>query len=272
MDDEFDLRDIFGVLWKRRHLIIGVFVVSILAAGVISFALPPTYRVSAIVAVGNFGDPVYASQISTRSIILSDAFLQEVFEKISPNATGSEFQTFVDSVKVGAVAGSDNLFVVSMETKDGQEGLKAVETMVGLYANRCNDSYNRQKKILSDQLADTQERLNTINIEINQTRIALQGMQDSSDSLGVQEEMQFTRTLDRLNGMEAQRTSLKDRILDLQKQLILMRNQMVVQPARDPITPIGPRKALIVAIAAILGLMIGIFAAFLKESLERRDG
>ena len=34
MEDEIDLRDIFRVLWKRRLLIMGVFVFAVLAAGV----------------------------------------------------------------------------------------------------------------------------------------------------------------------------------------------------------------------------------------------
>jgi len=55
MDDEIDLRDIFRVLWNGRHLIIGVFVVAVLVAGVISFAMPPVYKISSIITGGNFG-------------------------------------------------------------------------------------------------------------------------------------------------------------------------------------------------------------------------
>jgi LPS O-antigen subunit length determinant protein (WzzB/FepE family) len=270
MDDEIDLGDIFGVLRKRRNLIVGIFLASILVAGVISFAMPPVYKISTIIAIGNFGDSVYASQVSTRGIILSEAFLQEVLVQIKPNMTVSEFQTFRDNVQVEAVGSSDSLLKVSLDTKDKQEGLKAIDKIVSLYANRCEDSYYKQKKILSDQLADAQERLKIMDIDINQTRDSLQGMQDTSSPLGVQEEMQFSRTLDRLNGMMAQRTAQKDRILDLQKQMLLIRNQIVIQPAREPIIPIGPRKALIVGIAGIFGLMIGVFAAFLKEWLKRQ--
>ena len=57
MEDEIDLRDIFGVLWKRRLLILGTFIVAVLLAGVISFAMPPVYKVSSIVAVGLYDDP-----------------------------------------------------------------------------------------------------------------------------------------------------------------------------------------------------------------------
>jgi len=269
MEDEIDLRDIFRVLWKRRLLIIGVFMVAVLVAGVISFAMPSVYKVSTIIAVCNFEDPIYSSQASAKSIMLSDEFLLEVFEQISPNAPGGEFRTFKDSVKVVPVKGNDKLIGISVETPKRQEGLKAVEKMVRLYAIRSEDSYNKQKKILSDQLAVTQERLDVIDMEINQTREALQGIQDSSGSSAVQGEMRFSRTLDRLNGMETQRSALIDRSLDLQKQLVLIRNLEVVQPVREPVSPIWPRKALIVAIAGMLGLMVGIFAAFLREGLGR---
>jgi uncharacterized protein involved in exopolysaccharide biosynthesis len=41
MEDEINLRDIFRLLWKRRLLIISTFVIAVLVAGVISFAMPP---------------------------------------------------------------------------------------------------------------------------------------------------------------------------------------------------------------------------------------
>lgn len=269
MQDEIDLRDIFGVLWKRRKLIVGIFVVSILVSGVISFAVPSVYKIASIIAVGNFDDPVYASQASTQNIMLSDEFLLEVFEEISPNGTGGDFQTFKDDIKVWPVAGSDRLIEISLDTKKKQEGLKAIEMMIQLYANRSGESYERQRKILSDQLVVTLERLDIIDLEINQTQEALQGIQDSIGTSSVQGEMQFSRTLDRLSNMQSQRSALIDRRQDLLKQLELLRNLKVIQPTKEPISPIWPRKALIVAIGGMLGLMVGIFAAFLMEGLGR---
>ena len=40
---------------------------------------------------------------------------------------------------------------------------------------------------------------------------------------------------------------------------------MVVSSAQEPQTPVGPRKMLNVALAGVLGLMVGVFAAFFKE-------
>lgn len=270
MDDEIDLRDIFRILWKRRLLIIGVFAIAVLMAGVISFTMPSVYRVSSIVAMGNFEDPVYTTQASAKSIMLSDQFLQEVFQQL-PNTTISEFKRFKGTVKVESVKDSDRLIEISIETPDRQEGKEAVEKMVLRYSNISADSFNRYKKALSDQLASNQERLNTMNLEINLTRNALQNMQNTSGSSAVEGEISFSRALDRLSSMEGQRSALIDRGLDLQKQLELLRHLEVISPAREPVSPIGPRRVLMVAIAGMLGLMVGIFVALILESFGRPD-
>lgn len=272
MEDEIDLRDIFGVLWKRRLLILGTFIIAVLLAGVISFAMPPVYKVSSIIAVGFYDDPAYTSQASMKNVMLSDEFLLEVFETISPNGTSSEFRTFKDDVKVEPVRDSDRLVEISIETKKRKEGLKAVETMIERYSRLSENSYNKQKKILEDQLANTEQRIEVVNLEINQTREALQPMEETSgSSTAIQAEMRFSRTLDILNGKESQRSALMDRRMELDKQLLLIRNLEIVQPAREPISPIWPRKALIVAIAGMLGLLLGVMAAFLREGVARPE-
>lgn len=40
---------------------------------------------------------------------------------------------------------------------------------------------------------------------------------------------------------------------------------IIVSPAVEPLTPVGPRKMMNIAIAAALGLMLGVFVAFFKE-------
>ena len=270
MEDEIELRDIFRVLWKNRILIIGIFIISILVAGAIAFTTPSEYKVSTIVAMGNFEDPVYASPVSAKSIMLSDEFLLDVFLRLYSDATAVEFNAFKNGISVVPVDGSDRLVEISDETTDPHEGKTAVETMVIFYANRSNENYNEQRNILSRQLKATEERLYIMDMQINLTRDALMNIEDSSSSSAVQSEMRFSRTLDRLSDMETQRSELIERIQDLQKQLDLLKPLVVVQPAKEPVSPIGPQKASILATAGALGLVLGIFAAFLREGLAGR--
>jgi len=43
----------------------------------------------------------------------------------------------------------------------------------------------------------------------------------------------------------------------------------VVEAPVVPTEPVKPRRLMIISVAGMLGLMVGIFAAFLKEGLER---
>jgi len=268
MDDEIDLRDIFRVLWKRRLMIIGIFIVAVTIAGVISFAMTPVYRVSSIIALGNFDEPSYTSLASAKSIMLNDQFLIEVFQQL-PNNKTSDFRNFKNSIKIKPVKDSDRLVEISIETSDRQEGREAIEKLIFLYANRSKNSYIRYEKILSNQLDTTQERLNILDVEINQTLGILQNMQNPSSSSALQAEIGIYRVLDRLSSMETQRSALVDKRLDLQRQIMLSRHLEVISPAGYPLSPIWPRRVLIIGIGGMLGLMVGILAAFLREELGR---
>jgi len=46
---------------------------------------------------------------------------------------------------------------------------------------------------------------------------------------------------------------------------------IIVSPAVEPLLPTGPRKMLNIAVAAVLGLMIGVFIAFFKEYWQTSD-
>jgi len=85
-------------------------------------------------------------------------------------------------------------------------------------------------------------------------------------------ELRVSRTLDLLNSQESRRSSLLDHELALQTQLTLLRHQEVIQEAREPVAPIESKRLLIVAIAGMLGLMIGILVAFLREGLRKPVG
>jgi capsular polysaccharide biosynthesis protein len=274
MEDEIDLRDIFGVLRKRRLLIIGVFMVAVLVAGVISFAMPPTYEVSSIVALGNFGEPIYTGQAAAVDIMLSDEFILDIIKEHNFSITQGNYSGFKESIKIEPVKGTDNLLMISIETKDKLQGIEVIDGIVRLFANRSEESYNKQMEILSDQLAVTEKNLNIIDEDINQTRDVLKGVVEvsgaSAGTFSIDNEVRVSRTLDYLQAEETRRSALIDRDLDLKKQLTLSRHLDVVQKPTEPLAPIGPKKAQIVAVAGMLGLMVGIFAAFLREGLGKR--
>lgn len=269
MDDEINLRDIFHALWKSRRLISGTFMVSILIGGVICFVMPQSYMVSSIVDLGNFGDPVYTNPESAKGIMLDESFLLEVVERLGLNMSPGEFKGLKDSIKIGPTGGSDSLIAITITTGKKQEGKAVIKEMTVLFTNRSKESYNLQKKLLLDQIASVQSLLAMAENNTNEIRKSMSAIEETQGSSSEEYELRLSRALDTLNEEEARRLALVDRYLDLQRNLSLFKHLEVIQEPGDPVIPIGPRKALIIAIAGILGLMIGIFVVFLKEGLKK---
>jgi|GEM_PF-3492083 len=269
MEDEIDLFDIFGVLWKSRLLIISIFMIAVLVGGVISFAMPSIYRTSSIVALGNFGDNIYTSQAAALTIMLSNEFMIDIFKDL--NMTSDKFRDFKKNIIIESVKGTDNLFTISVYSKSRLEGMEIIQGIIQLFANLSDESYNKQMNILSDQLAITRANLDILNGDVNESRELLKNIQNSaSGESPQQDELRFSRMIEYLQIEETRRQDLLDRYLDLQKQFTLARHLKVVQEPRVPLIPELSQKIIIVAIAAMFGLIIGIFAAFLRVGLRRR--
>lgn len=270
MDDEIDLRNIFNVLWMGRRLVGGIFIASVIVAIIISFVIPQVYQISGIVALGNFGEPIYTSQAAATEIMLSDEFLLDVFHEINLNLTPSKFAELRDTIKIVPVKNTESLLQISIESKDKRQGIDIVEEIISLFANKSKDRYDKQMQLLSDQLTVTNESLDILEADISQTRDVLTSIEGVSGAPSEGNEMRVSRTLDYLQAEESRRSAMLDRYLDLKGQITLARQLDVVQMPTEPIAPIGPRKVLIVAVIGILGLMIGIFVVFLREELKKR--
>lgn len=264
-----DLRDAFRVLWKSRFIIIGIFVMSVLVAGVMSFTTPPTYRASCIVDLGNFNDTAYTDQAAAIAVIMSSEYLLDVMEQLKAGASDEDDPLASFRVGVDPVKDSYDLLIISVETEKREEAKKIVDTVVSLFAERSGESYHRKTGMLSEQLAITQNLLKIVENDINKTREVLKNIEDAPGASAIERELRISRTLDYLNSAESRRLTLLDRELDLEKRLALMKGLEVVQEAKEPASPIRTNNTLMVSVAGILGLMTGVFIAFLRDALGR---
>lgn len=264
MEEEIDLRDLVLVLWKNRLLIIAIFVAAVLAAGIISFLMPPVYSVSTIIALGNFDDPVYTKPASAKEVLLSDELLLEVINQLKLDVPPEKFRAFKEKIKVEPVKDT-NFLEISMETEDKQEGKAILEKMAQLFTQRSASVFQEQQKLVSNQLKTIQERLSAVDQDIAQTREILKNIENAAGLSSVEKDLRRSRTIEYLQGEEAQRLDLLDRYLSLQKELNQLKDVEVIRGVREPVHPVKPRKTLNVAVAGVLGLMVGVFAALIRE-------
>ncbi len=53
-EDEIDLKELFGILWAKKTLIIGITTLITVLAGIYAFNKTPIYEATALVEIGNY--------------------------------------------------------------------------------------------------------------------------------------------------------------------------------------------------------------------------
>jgi len=268
LEEELELRDLILILWKRRKLILGIFLLAVLAAAAVSFAIPPTYEVSTIIALGVFPDPTYTSQASAREILLSDELLLKVVSDLKLDVPREKFRSFKQTIKVEPV-NDTNFLKISIQTTNRSEGKAIVEKMVELFKERSSASYQQYRQLLAGQLDAVRTRLSSVEADIKKTREVLSAIESTTGISSVEKDLRRSRTLEYLQSEESQRIELLDRYLALQKEINELKNVQVIRGAREPVYPVKPNKKLNVALAGMLGLMVGVFLAFGLDYFSR---
>ncbi len=59
-----------------------------------------------------------------------------------------------------------------------------------------------------------------------------------------------------------------DVFMEVVKEIMRVENVQVIDPAQVPTSPVSPRPLMNISIAGVLGIMLGVFIAFLKEFLD----
>ena len=182
----------------------------------------------------------------------------------------TNFNELKGRIDVTPIKDTENLLTISVETKDRHEGMHVVNEIIHLYSERCKPSYNRTTKIRLDQMVSTNEQLVILRNDINQSRKVLENLggrygQFDSAQLQAENELRISRTLDYLNDQETRHAAILERYLGLKKEFELSRLLDVVQPAKEPTSPKNQHNSVIVTVAGILGIIVDILAAFIRN-------
>jgi uncharacterized protein involved in exopolysaccharide biosynthesis len=278
MEDEIDLRDAFHfvgrilrnglqVVWKNRILIISIFIIAVLVAGLISFTITPLYRASCIIAVGNYGDPIYTNATMAKEFMLSDECVLQVIDTLNLDVPPEKLRGFKENIKITKNITTD-VWELSIETQDQQNATKVVTEIALNIINRSEYNYIKYNKFISEKIELTQKNIEAIDKDISLTREVLRNIDQLPGITQEQLELSHSRTLESLQNAESKRAALFDQYMELKRQLDFMEKTRILMISEEPTQPVWPRKAMIVGYAGFLGLIIGIIAAFLRRPVE----
>lgn len=287
VEEEIDLRDYLRVIWKNRFLIFAIVLVSLITSGIYSFfVLQNEYQTDASLYFRSLpGDLSNAERYSNPAIIASITSSDMIAKTVKQSGL-AETEPFKDSEKPEEKAigwlKKNLVFTDKSKLKD-KIGDKQIEILLKgtIYPEMLQNTLSthielvkeeNKKRLTFDARKDI-EKIDILSTTLTEQReTILKTMEkipevNSSDRTVMLEQFiklnsRLTAIEDQLNAMQLSKNNLE---------LIVSEDfnwiEVISSPYK-PSEPIGPKRMLNLAIAGVLGLFIGVFAAFFKNYIE----
>jgi polysaccharide biosynthesis transport protein len=231
--DEMTLRDYAQVVWRRKWFVIIPTIATALVALVLVSLQTPMYRASADVLVRL---PPTASSVGATGLVLSPRLVENEFETASGSALQSQVREVIGSepsLSVSFREGSD-VFTFTAESSDADLAAQAANAYASTYIASQTGSlvseYDARAAVIQEQLSAIESG------DVDPGRRA-----------------EYERELEDLQvSIELARTS----------------SSRLIDEATPPSLPFEPNAMRTVTLALVVGLLIGLGAAFLVDYLD----
>lgn len=180
VQENTELIDYLGVIWKWKLLIILITVVCAVTSGVVSFVLPKVYQSSAIVEVGRVPrhrgtaqeqiEPIEDIE-SVSEVVESDEMLSKIKEKFNLRTTLGGIRARLDVEPIlGKYIGSRlqaRLIKITFEDQNPQLTVDVLNTLSDSLIDQHLKEYQASIKSLDQEIANSQEKIKIISHEID---------------------------------------------------------------------------------------------------------
>lgn len=293
--EEIELIDLLRVIWKRKKLIIFGAVLITLAAAVTVFLLPRVYEVTAIIEPGRrpitdqngqiVEEKVVVSAVSIKETILGGAFDETVRTKLK--IPESKFP----DIKVEVPQNTD-LVKIAIESHNPEAAVNILRNIVVLVSQGLQEKINLEKNQVRNEIRLAQiefqtasENLKVIQQQVDETRGSIVSLENEkkraiasrrNDAMSVllySNEMQnqqiyLSDLLNDLSELQTQARKAEAKLENLQQKLDKIKATTIYKSPTIPGKAVKPKKALIIALAFVLGIMISMMTAFAIEYAE----
>ena len=260
-DDEISLLELWQILTKRKALILACFILCLAGGAAFAFLKAPVYEASVKLRIGQVkGDdaapPVMlenADELSSRILVQYGEDVAAGIKRERPFITTASVQKGVTTT-VQLTAEGDTPEDAARLLEDVAKGVQKTHTTM-----------------FEDNLKPIAERLKSL----NEQRTALQ--QQYADLTQLAEQLKERDNV-QASLLMIERSPITDS-LDKQATERLRLTQQMTPPATRPTELIGeitapakpskPKKALVLALAAVLGMMGGVMLAFVAEFVAK---
>jgi len=277
-EDEIDLFELWGVLVKKRLLIISIAIISTLLATAYAFVVPPIYKTTISLLPPNLvniqkmntqGMSAEHNLITFENCNLINFYTSHcVFQKFITNFESGQFQATFNSrnnshsnfaITRPKRKATNQKTIASLEAHDPA----TVAQLLNSYAHYINDLTIQQ--IVDEMQQNQQQQIAQFDEAIKLARtLDIKRPQNYALPQGAPLEFYGYQYL------EAKKSSLEK----LKNSINFNDGNFAAvkfdTEATTPSNPIKPRKKLIIVLGIVLGFMLGVFAALLHHAIQSR--
>jgi len=278
-EEEIDLREYINVLLKRKGIIILIFLIAVITAALVSyFALSPVYQSSVVFSIAlmdNRPTTTIIAQVENNvpvikihevlEVINSNLILDEVIKRSDLNISSDQLKTRIEVKNLK----NTNFIKVSVEADSPEKVKELAENIVKVFIEKNQNKYTEKIKLIKERIKILEREIAEFEKSIQEIDTAMKKIADSKDLSETERYFQTSLLLNSSSNERNLYNNLIYQINTLQERLNNCQDFGIISYAQLPVAPIKPNKKLNILIAGVLGLFVGIFAAFFLEFWQK---
>lgn len=276
--DEISLLEIWQVLVRQKKWVLGIPALALIAAAAVSALIPPVWEATLVGQIGQIGQIGQVGQAGTQIETAANAverikqkpFQGEVLASmgIPLDEENPKGKLYRDTLTV-KILKDTNLIEIKVRGHSREEAKRNAEATL----DRLAKLHEELAKPTIQRQAQQMERVKQEINELREERESIKNTQQNkskTDSGG-----RFMESIIQANILvqrDRELRNLEQLKLSYEEQLSPLRTYTTARIDSTYVSesPVAPKKGLIVVLSSVLGLMAGIFAAFVLNAIQAR--
>lgn len=262
-EDEISLIDLWRVVVRRKKLIFTSLLVTLSLVGAWIFIAEPVYESRAVLGVGQVGQAGQVGQVEAPQLLVQR--LKEEY-RVKDDSEGVQKFPMLKEVKTMEKLLPNGVEIIAQahDAHEAQKFLTDVTVKVVKHHQKLFDIGRNEQQRQLESLQQEHDRIEQA-LTLVEHRISL--LVGSEASLAGLLTLQKDLLVQRLPQIAQQQTALRLAMSELQS-----RPTVLLRKPTLPVDPVKPKPALYLTLAAVVGLMLGIFGAFFAEFVGKTRG
>lgn len=266
---EIDLREYIMLLWNAKWFIIGLFIIAVVSAGLISqFYLTPSYETEAVLQLSNI-DNLYSNPEAVTQIIKSGSLVAPIMSEYNQKFSDAQLNNYIENNINVSIIGERQIRV-SVRNNDPELTLNITEDIIDKFVARSEEYFQRYINRQEKSIENLNKEIKNINNQINTIKTEINNLQNN-DIKAAEKGILINEQVNLLNSLYNQKNNYQDRVQKLENEIFSLYSLEVLNEPYLPDNPVSPNTKLNVAIAGVLALMLGVFIVFFREFLKEEE-